>query len=107
MATLKRYTEQCVELIELKNVIEEKDTQIEEVKAEKDQEKQMAIKDKDIELERVVFEKAKENFALKQNLQKQVDYNTSLNKEVGLLKIQPRDGSEITSSTLSLVDEVE
>ena len=68
-------------------MIEEKETQIEEVKAEKDQEKQMAIKDKDIEHERVVFEKAKENFALKQNLQKQVDYNTSLNKENNLLKI--------------------
>ena len=30
-----------------------------------------------------------------------------MNKDNSLLKIQPRDGSEITSSTLSLVKEVE
>ena len=63
MSTLRRYTEQCVELVELKNVIEESKTQIEEVKAEKEQEKQLAIQGKDIELERMMFEKAKENYS--------------------------------------------
>ena len=60
-------------------MIEENDTRIEEVKAAKDQEKQMVIKDNAIELERMMFEKAKENYGQKKHLEQKDDQITKLN----------------------------
>ena len=107
MALIKRYREQCVEVVELKNTIEAKDVEIEEVKAAEAKEMEIKLQEKDRNLEEVEFEKAKENFALKKSNETLLDAITSLNAEVTTLQIQPRDGSEITSDTLKLVKDNE
>jgi len=56
-------------VVELQNTIEEKKTEIEEVKKAAALDKEMKLKDKDLKLEVAMFEKAKENYGLKKSLQ--------------------------------------
>ena len=56
-------------MVELQNTIEEKKTEIEEVKKAEALEKEEIIKDKDRDLEVAMYEKAKQNYGLKKSLE--------------------------------------
>ena len=94
-------------MVELQNTIEEKKTEIEEVKTSKDKEIEDVKRDKDRDLEVAMYEKAKQNYGLKKSNETLLDAITTLNEQVAILSIQPKDGSEATSEVLDLVRENE